>query len=546
MGISDVTDDFYGKNGVACFWMQREMLASETLADFSRSCCPKNSSSYLSSSSVYKESKDYRAYSLLQYSPPENTGKSDGKQLTSLTPFNPVDNAPLKESEQSVFVKQSADDCVDAALMLRDLRKSSDNDNSTDNGRLSFDINMENYAGIRRDSNINIEGSFKSRSSSMDNGDIHSNAEYACTSDPRSSSSSSSSSSIVYNGDIPPSMVCIPSKGSIDQNAEKTLHVPRDSSSDSLVDISSSPLPSSPSSSSPVSTNVSPHCSSSPQVGYSDNSLLLFPSLAALLAVSGKDFHSSGQNHRQQTRLEIGHRSLGKTSCSSTPFSMLSNENLPYICSFMKTKPKKKRRRRDEIDRKYFCVLGGCARGYGSEGALKTHQRLKHPVEYQQQLQQQQQQQQQLQQQGPQYQQQQQQQQQEGSQQPKSYDRFVEISTGISLPGPHQKAPPLGQQQSPSKQLLSPQQILSSPSVSQQFPLQQLPPYTNGVIEPKISEDTMKTKHYQPMHWMQPLHSSSPHLLSYPRESIKSDLDFLQSRDYLRRHPKMDPEAVVS
>jgi len=44
----------------------------------------------------------------------------------------------------------------------------------------------------------------------------------------------------------------------------------------------------------------------------------------------------------------------------------------------MKTKPKKRRRKRDEIDRSFKCPIAGCTKSYGSEGALKTHIKLKH------------------------------------------------------------------------------------------------------------------------------------------------------------------------
>jgi len=41
-------------------------------------------------------------------------------------------------------------------------------------------------------------------------------------------------------------------------------------------------------------------------------------------------------------------------------------------------KPKKRRRRRHEITRNFKCGVNGCTKSYGSEGALKTHIRLKH------------------------------------------------------------------------------------------------------------------------------------------------------------------------
>jgi hypothetical protein len=47
----------------------------------------------------------------------------------------------------------------------------------------------------------------------------------------------------------------------------------------------------------------------------------------------------------------------------------------------VKTKPKKRRRKRDEIERSFKCPINGCTKSYGSEGALKTHVKLKHSVE---------------------------------------------------------------------------------------------------------------------------------------------------------------------
>jgi len=41
-------------------------------------------------------------------------------------------------------------------------------------------------------------------------------------------------------------------------------------------------------------------------------------------------------------------------------------------------KPKKRRRRRHEISRNFKCTASSCTKSYGSEGALKTHIRLKH------------------------------------------------------------------------------------------------------------------------------------------------------------------------
>ena len=45
-----------------------------------------------------------------------------------------------------------------------------------------------------------------------------------------------------------------------------------------------------------------------------------------------------------------------------------------------KSKQKKKRRKRDEIERNFKCPVQCCAKSYGSEGALKTHIKLKHAV----------------------------------------------------------------------------------------------------------------------------------------------------------------------
>jgi len=41
-------------------------------------------------------------------------------------------------------------------------------------------------------------------------------------------------------------------------------------------------------------------------------------------------------------------------------------------------KPKKRRRKRHEIVRNFKCTITGCNKSYGSEGALKTHIKLKH------------------------------------------------------------------------------------------------------------------------------------------------------------------------
>jgi type II secretory pathway pseudopilin PulG len=54
------------------------------------------------------------------------------------------------------------------------------------------------------------------------------------------------------------------------------------------------------------------------------------------------------------------------------------NEIINEISFSYKMKQKKRRRRRDEIDRKYQCPIPSCNKTYGSEGAVKTHLRLKH------------------------------------------------------------------------------------------------------------------------------------------------------------------------
>eukprot|EP01115_Flamella_aegyptia_P012958 TRINITY_DN66670_c0_g1_i3.p1 TRINITY_DN66670_c0_g1~~TRINITY_DN66670_c0_g1_i3.p1 ORF type:complete len:253 (-),score=32.30 TRINITY_DN66670_c0_g1_i3:655-1413(-) len=48
-------------------------------------------------------------------------------------------------------------------------------------------------------------------------------------------------------------------------------------------------------------------------------------------------------------------------------------------------KPKKKRyrRRKEMIDRKFFCNQRGCGKSYGTEGALKVHQKKKHGAKQQ-------------------------------------------------------------------------------------------------------------------------------------------------------------------
>jgi len=69
--------------------------------------------------------------------------------------------------------------------------------------------------------------------------------------------------------------------------------------------------------------------------------------------------------------------STSPNSLSSTQLSI----TLAHSAS-QKPRPKKKRRRRDEIERKFTCLVSDCAKCYGSEGALKTHVKLKHPDIY--------------------------------------------------------------------------------------------------------------------------------------------------------------------
>lgn len=42
-------------------------------------------------------------------------------------------------------------------------------------------------------------------------------------------------------------------------------------------------------------------------------------------------------------------------------------------------KPKRHRRTKSEIQRKYKCSTKGCTKSYGSEGSLNQHIKLKHP-----------------------------------------------------------------------------------------------------------------------------------------------------------------------
>lgn len=63
----------------------------------------------------------------------------------------------------------------------------------------------------------------------------------------------------------------------------------------------------------------------------------------------------------------------------ATPVIITTVQTADMNGSFIKTKPKKKRRKAEQIDRKFPCDYPGCPKSYGSEGALKTHRRLKHP-----------------------------------------------------------------------------------------------------------------------------------------------------------------------
>ena len=49
---------------------------------------------------------------------------------------------------------------------------------------------------------------------------------------------------------------------------------------------------------------------------------------------------------------------------------------------FQNPRPKKKRRKSIEVERNFKCPVPGCTKSYGSEGALKTHRKLKHNEDY--------------------------------------------------------------------------------------------------------------------------------------------------------------------
>jgi hypothetical protein len=41
-------------------------------------------------------------------------------------------------------------------------------------------------------------------------------------------------------------------------------------------------------------------------------------------------------------------------------------------------KQKRKRKKKDEVSRKYFCKIGECGKSYGTENSLNQHMKLKH------------------------------------------------------------------------------------------------------------------------------------------------------------------------
>jgi len=65
---------------------------------------------------------------------------------------------------------------------------------------------------------------------------------------------------------------------------------------------------------------------------------------------------------------------------NSTPYDGLSksSDSLRFCNRSFELKPKKRRRRREEIERKFLCPIKLCDKSYGSEGALKTHIKIKH------------------------------------------------------------------------------------------------------------------------------------------------------------------------
>jgi len=67
-----------------------------------------------------------------------------------------------------------------------------------------------------------------------------------------------------------------------------------------------------------------------------------------------------------------------KLETEEAPSAFISGPLSPGSSSGDDKAPKKKRRKRDEIDRQFKCNINGCSKSYGSEGALKTHQKIKH------------------------------------------------------------------------------------------------------------------------------------------------------------------------
>jgi len=66
-------------------------------------------------------------------------------------------------------------------------------------------------------------------------------------------------------------------------------------------------------------------------------------------------------------------------SSNSTPSDGISKSDSLRFCNrSFELKPKKRRRRREEIERKFLCPIKLCDKSYGSEGALKTHIKIKH------------------------------------------------------------------------------------------------------------------------------------------------------------------------
>jgi hypothetical protein len=85
-----------------------------------------------------------------------------------------------------------------------------------------------------------------------------------------------------------------------------------------------------------------------------------------------KGAHTSSSLHISSTIINPNHLINQPESPPPPPASIATHKN----------RQKKKRRRRDEIERKFTCMVGDCSKSYGSEGALKTHVKLKHPDVY--------------------------------------------------------------------------------------------------------------------------------------------------------------------